>query len=266
MLMALVGKMPCRKMHQSPSMIPSTRPTKATLRPSSTAPISLPWTSLPRHLYLPSDFPPRLSLSANPQRSHSSKASPAQRPSTLPHLTPSSTVHMVPVTHKAPTHRVAIARGSVHFSNATPYDLIQKNMLKKGDVLGVARVAGIMAAKKTGDIVPLCHPIALTAVEVKVELGAPAAAADLEGEGKQRRGNGMGFGGVEVEAKVECEGKTGVEMEALAAVMGACLTVFDMCKAVDRGMRIEGVRVVLKEGGRSGRWVEEGFRKEVEGA
>lgn len=173
---------------------------------------------------------------------------------------------MVPVTHKAPTHRVAIARGSVHFSNATPHDLIRSNMLKKGDVLGVARVAGIMAAKKTGDIVPLCHPIALTAVEVKVEIGAPAAAADLEGdEGKQKRGKGMGFGGVEVEAKVECEGKTGVEMEALAAVMGACLTVFDMCKAVDRGMRIEGVRVVLKEGGRSGRWVEEGFRKEVEG-
>ncbi len=123
-----------------------------------------------------------------------------------------------------------------------------------------------MAAKKTGDIVPLCHPIALTAVEVKVELGAPAAAADLEGEWKQRRGMGMGFGGVEVEAKVECEGKTGVEMEALAAVMGACLTVFDMCKAVDRGMRIEGVSVGLKEGGRSGKWVEEGFRKEVEGA
>ena len=134
-------------------------------------------------------------------------------------------------------------------------------MLKKGDVLGVARVAGIMAAKKTGDIVPLCHPIALTAVEVKVDLVAPSSPATADGKGEMERGTAMGFGGVEIEVKVECDGKTGVEMEALGAVMGACLTVFDMCKAVDRGMRIEGVRVVLKEGGRSGRWVEEGFER-----
>lgn len=135
-------------------------------------------------------------------------------------------------------------------------------MLQKGDVLSVARVAGIMAAKKTGDIVPLCHPIALTAVEVKVELVAPAATADLARDGTKENGMVMGCGGVEIEATVECDGKTGVEMEALSAVMGACLTVFDMCKAVDRGMRIDGVRVVLKEGGRSGRWVEERFDEE----
>jgi len=175
---------------------------------------------------------------------------------------------MVPVTHKLPTHRTAIARGTVHFSNPTPYTLIRSNMLKKGDVLGVARVAGIMAAKKTGEMVPLCHPIALTAVEVGAELVAPATAGSEVEEGGLAGGEGetgFAFGGVEIEAKVECEGKTGVEMEALTAVMGSALTVFDMCKAVDRGMMIKGVRVVLKEGGRSGTWTEEGFEGRDQG-
>lgn len=265
MLMVLVGELPCVELNQFPCVIPTPSPFEATQDPSSTTPSTLPWARVPHHLPMPKNSLPRLRLSARSQRSYSSKPSSTPSASTLPHLTSSSTVHMVPVTHKVPTHRTAIARGSVHFSNATPYDLIRTNMLKKGDALGVARVAGIMAAKKTGDIVPLCHPIALTAVEVQVELVAPAAAAaaDLEGQGKKERGMVMGFGGVEIEATVECDGKTGVEMEALAAVTGACLTVFDMCKAVDRGMRIEGVRVVLKEGGRSGTWTEIGFRKEI---
>jgi len=264
MLMVLVGELPCRELNQFPCVTPTPSPIKATQHPSSTTSTTLPWARVPHHLLTSKDPLPRLRLSASAQRSYSSKPSSTPSASTLPHLTSSSTVHMVPVTHKVPTHRTAIARGSVHFSNATPYDLIRTNMLKKGDVLGVARVAGIMAAKKTGDIVPLCHPIALTAVEVKVELVAPAAAAaDLEGQRKEERGMVMGFGGVEIEAIVECDGKTGVEMEALAAVTGACLTVFDMCKAVDRGMRIEGVRVVLKEGGRSGTWAEDGLRKET---
>lgn len=258
MLMVLVGDQPYRKLQQSSSITP----TKATQRLSFTAPTSLPWARIPNHLLVSQESLPQFSLSVRSRRNCSSKTTPAPPSSTLPHLTPSSTVHMVPVTHKTPTHRTAIARGAVHFSNATPYNLIRSNMLRKGDVLGVARVAGIMAAKKTGDIVPLCHPIALTAVEVKVELVAPAAAADLARGGTKENGMVMGCGGVEIEATVECDGKTGVEMEALGAVMGACLTVFDMCKAVDRGMRIDGVRVVLKEGGRSGRWVEEGFDEE----
>lgn len=262
MLMVLIDELPRRKLHQSPCVTPIPSPTKTTQHPYFTTPTSLPWTRLPHHLLISKSFLSRCSLPTNSQRNYSTASSRAPFSSTLPHLTPASTVHMVPVTHKATTHRTAIARGSVHFSNATPYDLIQTNLLKKGDVLGVARVAGIMAAKKTGDIVPLCHPIALTAVEVKVELVTPAAAADLEGAVQKEGGKAMGFGDVEIEAKVECDGKTGVEMEALAAVMGACLTVFDMCKAVDRGMRIEGVRVVLKEGGRSGTWVEEGFRNQ----
>jgi len=163
----------------------------------------------------------------------------------LPHLTSSGTVHMVSVATKSHTLRSAIAVGTVYFSNPTPLSLIRSNSLKKGDVLSVSRIAGIMAAKKCPDIVPLCHPIMLTHVSVEVH------AFDSTDDG---------FGGVAVEAKVQCEGQTGVEMEALTAITGSALSVVDMCKAVDKGMRIDGVRVVLKEGGRSGVWREEGWR------
>ena len=163
----------------------------------------------------------------------------------LPHLTSSGTVHMVSVAMKSHTLRSAIAVGTVYFSNPTPLSLIRSNSLKKGDVLSVSRIAGIMAAKKCPDIVPLCHPIMLTHVSVEVR------AFDSTDDG---------FGGVALEAKVQCEGQTGVEMEALTAIMGSALSVVDMCKAVDKGMRIDGVRVVLKEGGRSGVWREEGWR------
>jgi molybdenum cofactor biosynthesis protein MoaC len=171
-------------------------------------------------------------------------ASTSTTPS-LPHLTSSGTVHMVSVASKSHTLRSAIAVGTVYFSNATPLSLIRSNSLKKGDVLSVSRIAGIMAAKKCPDFVPLCHPIMLT--HVGVELSVFDAKDN-------------GFGGVTVEVKVQCEGQTGVEMEALTAVMGSALSVVDMCKAVDKGMRIDGVRVVLKEGGRSGVWKEEGWR------
>jgi cyclic pyranopterin phosphate synthase len=117
--------------------------------------------------------------------------------------------------------------------------------MKKGDVLGVARVAGIMAAKRTPDLIPLCHPIAITHAEVELLL--------VGGKGEGEEG-----GEIEITATVSCDGKTGVEMEALTAASVAALTVYDMCKAVDKGMVVEGLRVVLKEGGKSGRWVEGG--------
>lgn len=152
---------------------------------------------------------------------------------------------MVSVTSKPNTVRTAIAVGSVYFSNAQPLSLIRSNSNKKGDVLSVSRIAGIMAAKKCPDIIPLCHPINLSHVGVILQLFDEA------------------HGGITVQAKVECTGGTGVEMEALTAVMGAALTVVDMCKAVDKGMRVENVRVTFKEGGRSGTWREEGW-KEIE--
>jgi molybdenum cofactor biosynthesis protein MoaC len=157
---------------------------------------------------------------------------------------------MVSVSSKLSTLRTAIAVASVQFSNPTPLSLIRTNSLKKGDVLSVSRIAGIMAAKRCPDIVPLCHPIMLT--HVGVELSVFDRGDGGSGE--------SGFGGVVVEAKVQCEGQTGVEMEALTAVMASALSVVDMCKAVDKGMRINNTRVVLKEGGRSGVWREDGWK------
>lgn len=141
---------------------------------------------------------------------------------------------MVSISEKTPTSRVATAACAVHFSTPTALRLIADNQMKKGDVLGVARVAGIMAAKRTPDLIPLCHPIAIS-----------QATVDLQAVGEER---------IDVRATVMCDGKTGVEMEALTAASTAALTIYDMCKAVDKGMRIEGLRVVLKDGGKSGRW------------
>lgn len=149
--------------------------------------------------------------------------------------------------------------------------------MKKGDVLSVARIAGIMAAKKASELVPLCHPIAITHVSVELKVvGEPAidfpktTSVPWQGtgqgdaypfhavlsKGKEEKNKEETFGKVEISATVECDGKTGVEMEALTAASVAALTVYDMCKAVDKGMRIEGLRVVRKEGGRSGVWIE----------
>ncbi|KAM0434479.1 hypothetical protein ACHAPT_003575 [Fusarium lateritium] len=152
----------------------------------------------------------------------------------LTHVSDSGAARMVSISDKSVTSRIAKAVCTVRFSNGTAASLIRDNQMRKGDVLGVARVAGIMASKRTPDLIPLCHPIALS-----------KAVVDLDVRGDDR---------VEIAATVTCEGRTGVEMEALTAASTAALTVYDMCKAVDKGMVIEGLRVVLKDGGKSGRW------------
>jgi cyclic pyranopterin phosphate synthase len=152
----------------------------------------------------------------------------------LTHFNAAGEAHMVDVGEKAITHRVAVAEGRIRMLPST-LDLIQRGGHKKGDVLGIARIAGIMAAKRTADLIPLCHPIPLTRVEV-----------ELVPEPDRTR--------VGCLAQVETRGRTGVEMEAMTAVQIALLTVYDMCKAVDRGMTIEVVRLREKSGGKSGHW------------
>ncbi|KAF6830203.1 molybdenum cofactor biosynthesis protein 1 B [Colletotrichum plurivorum] len=156
----------------------------------------------------------------------------------LTHVSPSGSAHMVSISSKPSTSRVAKAVCTVTFSTPLALRLVRASQVKKGDVLGAARIAGIMAAKRTSEIIPLCHPIALSHVAVELE---PASGRDDETV-------------LDVEATVTCDGKTGVEMEALTAASAAALTVYDMCKAVDKGMVIGGLRVVLKDGGKSGRW------------
>lgn len=172
----------------------------------------------------------------------------------LTHVTASGAAHMVSISDKTPTKRLAQAKCTVRFSSPVAPALVRANQMKKGDVLGVARVAGLMAAKRTSDLIPLCHPIALTHAEVELVVLPATATATAPGEEEEE-------GRIEITATVSCDGKTGVEMEALTAAGTAALTVYDMCKAVDKGMVIDGLRVVLKEGGKSGRWVE-GAREE----
>lgn len=145
---------------------------------------------------------------------------------------------MVDVGSKPATKRVALATAAVIFSNTRPAELIAANTNQKGDVLGVARIAGIMAAKKTSDIIPLCHPLHISKVEVDVRLD----------NSKLREGAAS----VKILAQVECIGATGVEMEALNAAGAAAMTVYDMCKAVDRAMTITNLEVGYKSGGKSG--------------
>lgn len=152
--------------------------------------------------------------------------------SPLTHFDAQGQAHMVDVGAKASTHRVAVAEGRITMLPAT-LALIQSGTAKKGDVLGIARIAGIQAAKKTSDLIPLCHPIALTRVAVEFKLEQEAHF-------------------VRCRATAECTGQTGVEMEALSAVSMALLTIYDMCKAVDRGMVIGSLRLTQKRGGKSG--------------
>ena len=147
---------------------------------------------------------------------------------------------MVDVAGKAATHRIAVATGRIEMLPAT-FALVQGGTVKKGDVLGIARIAGIQAAKKTSDLIPLCHPLALTRVAVDFEL-VPAA--------------GDSAAAVACTTRVETVGPTGVEMEALTALNVALLTIYDMCKAVDRGMTITGVHLQEKHGGKSGSFVQ----------
>ena len=150
----------------------------------------------------------------------------------LTHITPEGDARMVDVGDKPDTDRLAVAEGFVALS-ADALSAITAQRVKKGDVLAIAQLAGIQAAKRTADLVPLCHPLPIDGVDVTV---APAG------------------GRIRVQARVRTRWRTGVEMEALTAVSAACLTVYDMVKAIDRGMRIEGIRLLEKQGGRSGPW------------
>lgn len=150
----------------------------------------------------------------------------------LSHFDAAGKAHMVDVSDKAPTTRVAVAEGAIVMTPET-LALVLSGSAEKGDVLGIARVAGIMAAKKTADLIPLCHPLALS--KVAVELTPDPA-----------------LPGVRIVATVKTTGPTGVEMEALTAVSGAALTLYDMLKAAEKSMHIEGIRLVSKEGGKSG--------------
>lgn len=159
-----------------------------------------------------------------------------ETPSALTHFDAKGQAHMVDVGAKIATHRIAVATGRIEMKPET-LALIESGTAKKGDVLGIARVAGIMAAKKTSDLIPLCHPLALTRVAIEFE----AASARVEGAC-----------GIFCSTTVETVGQTGVEMEALTAVQIALLTIYDMCKAVDRGMVISDIHVTKKHGGKSG--------------
>jgi len=161
----------------------------------------------------------------------------SDQPGKLSHIDDQGKARMVDVGSKDVTDRVAVAGAEIHMEQST-LDLIRSGGFDKGDVLGVARVAGVMAAKKTSDLIPLCHPLALT--QVLVDFG------DLD--------SGVGLS---VRSTVKTSGKTGVEMEALTAVSVAALTVYDMCKAVDRSMTVDKVRLIRKSGGKSGDYVAE---------
>jgi cyclic pyranopterin phosphate synthase len=155
----------------------------------------------------------------------------------LTHFDSAGQAHMVDVGSKSETARSARAAGSI-FMKPETLALIRDGSAKKGDVLGIARIAAIQAAKRTGDLIPLCHPIALTSVTAEFSIDEARSA-------------------VHCTVTAECFGRTGVEMEALTATSIGLLTIYDMCKAVDRGMRIDNVRLVEKKGGKSGHWTAE---------
>ena len=158
-----------------------------------------------------------------------------KKPVSLTHFDDRGQAHMVDVGGKTETHRVARAGGTIRMLAAT-FALIQSGTSKKGDVIGIARLAAIQAAKRTADLIPLCHPIAITRIAADFAFDEPGA-------------------GVSLEVTVETFGRTGVEMEALTAVSVGLLTVYDMCKAVDRGMHIEAIGLIEKSGGKSGHWL-----------
>ena len=155
--------------------------------------------------------------------------------STLTHFDSQGQAHMVDVGDKSDTKRIAIAQGSIQMLPAT-LQLILQGDAKKGDVLGIARIAAIQASKRTSDLIPLCHPISLSKVSVKFEINEPQNT-------------------IVCNVTAECTGKTGVEMEALTATSVALLTIYDMVKAVDRGMIISQIKLLEKQGGKSGHWL-----------
>lgn len=213
---------------------------------------------------------------------------PSTKPPTLTHLSSTGAAHMVHLPAAKPaTPRAAIARSVLRFSNPHALRLIRNSLaaapagetLPKGDVLATTRIAGIMAAKRTAELVPLCHNIPIAGVSVDVEIvggvsakgrwgmaGGTGAAPAAGGEVRSVEDEDVGVhGGIVMTARVETFGQTGVEMEAMTAVAVAGLTAYDMCKAVDKGMVLGAARVLLKEGGKSGRWVEgKGDRDDVD--
>jgi cyclic pyranopterin phosphate synthase len=158
----------------------------------------------------------------------------SNKPQTLTHFDAGGRAHMVDVGDKPATRRVAVAAGAIRMQPAT-LARIRDGSADKGDVLGIARIAAIQAAKRTAELIPLCHPVPLTRVSAEFHI-----------DHEQTR--------VRCEVRAECTGPTGVEMEALTAVSVGLLTIYDMCKAVDRGMVIESVRLIEKQGGKSGHW------------
>ena len=162
---------------------------------------------------------------------------------TLTHIDEKGAVRMVDVSQKADTERIAVAEGFIAMQQET-LSLIVEGKAAKGDVLACARVAGVMAAKKTSDLIPMCHPLNITKAKVDCE---PVA------EGQREDGRV----GIHVTTTCGVTGKTGIEMEALTAASIACLTIYDMCKAVDRGMEIMDIRLLKKDGGKTGLWLRE---------
>ena len=152
----------------------------------------------------------------------------------LTHFDASGQAHMVNVGDKPNTHRIAVATGTISMMPAT-FEMVEAGSHKKGDVLGIARIAGIQAAKKTSDLIPLCHPLALTHVSINFKTNKAGSS-------------------ITCEVRTETTGPTGVEMEALTAVQVTLLTIYDMCKAVDRGMVMSDVKLLEKSGGKSGEW------------
>ncbi|KAL8934533.1 MAG: hypothetical protein Q9211_005177 [Gyalolechia sp. 1 TL-2023] len=260
--------------------------------PSSSIPISKPPSSSSYQSPPPSSSPPPPTFSNQPKSdSLPLPGSPHRKvlaspplptpssPSQLPHLTSFSEVHQISITSKTPTPREAIAIGSVRFSSPRLGRLIEKHALEKGDVLAVARVAGIMAVKNTSTLIPLAHSgIAVEGCVVDVHVVGPTSAAaqhppapsptsspeEMTEEDKAPISPHQlaswlispisPHGGIRIKVRTESSGKTGVEMEALTGVLGAALTVVDMCKGVDRGCVVEDVRVVGKKGGKTGAW------------
>ena len=152
----------------------------------------------------------------------------------LTHFDASGQAHMVNVGDKPNTHRIAVATGTISMMPAT-FEMVEAGSHKKGDVLGIARIAGIQAAKKTSDLIPLCHPLALSHVSINFKTNKASSS-------------------ITCEVRAETTGPTGVEMEALTAVQVTLLTIYDMCKAVDRGMVMSDVKLLEKSGGKSGEW------------
>ena len=209
------------------------------------------------------------------QQPNPNTTSQALPPVSLPHLSPTSEVHVIPIAHKTTTYRRATATGNVIFSSPSVIPLVRSHALKKGDVLAVARIAGIQAVKRTAEIVPLAHSgLPVEGVSVRLEVvesvefiktrGQATTEAPILSENGGPGQEGLGepvesrlsnnHGGIKIVVEVQTTGKTGVEMEALTGVMGTALTIVDMCKGVDKHITIEGVQVLGKEGGKSGAW------------